>query len=148
MTRINLIDPSLLCDKHLMAEYRELIRIPNAVFGRKMEPKPITDDYVLGEGHVKFFSNKLTFLLKRHWDLYNELAYRGFKVNRMDWDITERVVNGIYVSNDYEPTDNAVDLNLNRIIERLPKNPKWTNRSEPDYYIRAISLGIVDLQNS
>ena len=66
----------------------------------------------------------------------------------MDWDITERVVNGIYVWNDYEPTDNAVDLNLNRIIERLPKNPKWTNRSEPDYYIRAISLGIVDLQNS
>ena len=66
MTRINLIDPSLLCDKHLMAEYRELIRIPNAVFGRKMEPKPITDDNVLGEGHVKFFSDKLTFLLKQH----------------------------------------------------------------------------------
>lgn len=31
MTRINLIPPEELCDQHLLAEHRELTRIPNAV---------------------------------------------------------------------------------------------------------------------
>ena len=31
MTRINLIPPKELCDQHLLAEFRELTRIPNAV---------------------------------------------------------------------------------------------------------------------
>lgn len=31
MTRINLIAPAELCDQHLLAEHRELTRIPNAV---------------------------------------------------------------------------------------------------------------------
>ena len=31
MTRINLVPPTELCDQHLLAEHRELTRIPNAV---------------------------------------------------------------------------------------------------------------------
>ena len=31
MTRINLVPPEELCDQHLLAEHRELTRIPNAV---------------------------------------------------------------------------------------------------------------------
>jgi len=31
MTRINLVPPEELCDQHLLAELRELPRIPNAV---------------------------------------------------------------------------------------------------------------------
>ena len=31
MTRINLVPPAELCDQHLLAEHRELTRIPNAV---------------------------------------------------------------------------------------------------------------------
>jgi len=31
MTRINLVPPQELCDQHLLAEHRELTRIPNAV---------------------------------------------------------------------------------------------------------------------
>lgn len=30
MTRINLVPPEELCDQHLLAEHRELTRIPNA----------------------------------------------------------------------------------------------------------------------
>ena len=87
MTRINLIHPSELCDKHLMAEMHEIMRIPNAVYKGKMQtdypdaPKV----YTLGAGHVKFFVNKLQFLHKRHQELYNELLYREFNVTEIDW---------------------------------------------------------------
>ncbi len=62
MTRINLIPPTELCDQHLLAEHRELTRIPNAVAKGKFHLKGQPEEYKLGEGHVRFFFNKMTFL--------------------------------------------------------------------------------------
>ena len=64
MTRINLVPPAELCDQHLLAEHRELTRIPNAVAKGKFSLKGQPSDYKLGEGHVRFFFNKLMFLKK------------------------------------------------------------------------------------
>ena len=65
MTRINLVPPEELCDQHLLAEHRELTRIPNAVAKGKYHLKGQPAEYKLGEGHVRFFFNKLAFLKKR-----------------------------------------------------------------------------------
>lgn len=84
MTRINVIPPAELCDQHLLAEYRELTRIPNRVKRRieegKIEPPSHQPErYVLGEGHVLFFYDKLKFLRRRYLELGAECAARGFK---------------------------------------------------------------------
>jgi len=135
MTRINLIDPSLLCDKHLMAEYRELIRIPNGVLtGRLKNQYPdAPSKYTLGSGHIKFFVDKLEWLYYRHLELHNELLVRGFKVSKMDWST---IVNSpIWKHIPYTPTPAEISLNLSRIIDRMPANPKWTGRVTPRYWI-------------
>ena len=62
MTRINLISPKELCDQHLLAEHRELTRIPNAVAKGKFHLKGQPEEYKLGEDHVRFFFNKMAFL--------------------------------------------------------------------------------------
>ena len=54
MTRINLVPPAELCDQHLLAEHRELTRIPNAVAKGKYHLKGQPTEYKLGEGHVRF----------------------------------------------------------------------------------------------
>ena len=137
MTRINLIDPSELCDKHLMAEYRELIRIPNAVYSGKMKTwyKDAPSIYTLGTGHVKFFVDKILWLLNRHQDLFDELRYRGFNVTEMQIDSQMAMFfkkNKLF--NEYQPTKEEVNLNISRILDRMPENPKFTHREAPTYY--------------
>ena len=73
MTRINLVPPSELHDKHLLAEYRELPR----VFKLARPCDDIPEKYCLGTGHVKFFYNKLEFLYKRQCQLCEEMKRQG-----------------------------------------------------------------------
>ena len=87
MTRINTIDPRLLLDQHLVAEWRELPRIPNELIKhpQRLKLELIPAKYTLGKGHVTFFRNKLVWLYKRHKLLCQELDKRG--INR-DHNIT------------------------------------------------------------
>ncbi len=67
MTRINCgIPPYILTSKHLLAEHRELKRIPNCIKKGKFTLDNIPDNFKLGTGHVKFFYNKLKYLHKRY----------------------------------------------------------------------------------
>lgn len=120
MTRINLINPRILHDKHLLAEYRELPRVFKLVeAAEKRHAKlAIPKDYVLGTGHVTFFYDKLAFLEKRFKDLVAECRRRGFNV--MHQQVPSIEVNKHWW-NDYDPTPQAVALNLARIKERMPK---------------------------
>tara|TARA_R110000772_G_scaffold188838_4_gene299945 strand:- start:6765 stop:7148 length:384 start_codon:yes stop_codon:yes gene_type:complete len=89
MTRINCgIRAKELSDKHLIAEHREITRIPNAIKKGKFSLVGKPDYFCLGKGHVKFFYDKLGYLHKRYAKLYNECRRRGFKVqNHSDaWD--------------------------------------------------------------
>lgn len=56
MTRINLIDPSHLTKRHLIAEYKEITQFLHNV--KKSNLKDIPKHFTLGTGHVKFFYNK------------------------------------------------------------------------------------------
>lgn len=81
MTRINVgIEPKELGDKHLLAEHREIKRIPNAVRSGKAIIKDIPKTFCLGKGHVKFFYDKLDYLFTRYTKIYAECQLRGFNV--------------------------------------------------------------------
>ena len=62
MTRINVgILPKELNTKMLIAEHREIIRIPNLIKKGKYNIKGVPEHFKLGAGHVSFFYNKLKY---------------------------------------------------------------------------------------
>lgn len=81
MTRINVgISASELPTKLLLAEHRELKRIPNMVRENRVNMSGIPARFTLGTGHVKFFYNKLGYLKNRYHEIYNECLDRGCNV--------------------------------------------------------------------
>lgn len=127
MTRINVVPVTELCDQHLLAEHRELVRIPNGLQSGKLKFEYLDrpDQYVLGEGHVKFFTNKLRFLYNRYQELDDECIKRGFNTTYM-WP--EHFMNNTTLRywDDYRPTKWALRLNRDRIEERMPRNARHT----------------------
>jgi len=97
MTRINVgIPPAELVNQHLLAEHREIKRIPNCVAKGKYNMEGIPDQFKLGTGHVKFFYNKLLYLKYRYVRLYKECIKRGFNVQNYikAWDnVPEELMN-------------------------------------------------------
>lgn len=121
MTRINVIPVSELTDKHLLAEYRELPRVYKAAvkYYEKGEPYPIPSEYRMGEGHVKFFYNKLYYIRNRHFDLILEMKKRGFKTS-FTGDIPDECLKlPDRFFKDYIPTPEALSINRKRISDRL-----------------------------
>ncbi len=132
MTRINLVPPSVLTDKHLLAEYRELPRVFTAVRklieqGKKPEDIEIPESYVLGKGHVKFFYNKMIWLFNRFNDLVLELDERSFDI---DLKLAKDIDNQwsiFYDSgwwNDYTSTPEEIYVNMARLTLRHFKPEK------------------------
>lgn len=116
MTRINCgIPPSELSNKHLLAEHREIKRIPNTIRKGKFKMTDIPVEFKLGTGHVKFFYNKLLYLKNRYTELHDECINRNFNVTNYieSWD-------GIPVEllNDYNPNEKDKQIVRDRIKER------------------------------
>ena len=120
MTRINAgILPKDLTSKHLIAEHREIKRIPNCVGKGKYNMDNIPDKFKLGTGHVKFFYNKLLYLKNRYRSLYEECIRRGFSVQNYinAWDnVPEELMN------DYVPTNRDRKIIKERIKHKLNTN--------------------------
>jgi hypothetical protein len=119
MTRINIaIPPAELNTRHLLAEHRELKRIPNCVSRGRFNLKSTPKEFTLGKGHVSFFYDKLEYLRKRYEDLYEECMNRNFNVSYYGnaWDdIPSELMN------DYTPTQRDEQLIRERIKEKLNK---------------------------
>lgn len=130
MTRINLILPSDLYDQHLLAEYRELPRIFTYVEKLKSLPSDIPPKYTMGKGHVKFFANKLKYLMKRQFEITHELMDRGFKINFDVRDLYLRyeVLDNKF-KNDYVPSDAEIEISRQRIDEKLAEKPDWYRKT-------------------
>ncbi|VAY02308.1 hypothetical protein ARADI_0314 [Arsenophonus endosymbiont of Aleurodicus dispersus] len=124
MTRINVIPPSKLCDQHLLAEHRELIRIPNYIVKKKGNVILSTlTSYTLGKGHIIFFRDKLLFLYLRYNLLHQECLKRKFSViNR--WP--EAVKEYSYLWNNYKITELDIMINKVRIDQRMPLKSRFT----------------------
>jgi hypothetical protein len=81
MTRINSsIHPRELPRKALLAESREIKRVPNALLSGRLKPTNIPEKFTLGKGHVKFFADKLEYLWHRYESIHCECLIRGYKV--------------------------------------------------------------------
>lgn len=117
MTRINVgIPPRELSNKHLIAEHRELKRIPNVVSRGRYNLKSVPREFSLGKGHVSFFYDKLGYLKERYIDLYEECIARGFNVQSYlkSWDgVPQELMNG------YTPTEKDIQIIRERIADRL-----------------------------
>ena len=123
MTRINVVPVQELCDQHLLAEARELPRIPNYVIKKDFDVNTIDGDYRLGEGHVKFFYDKLLYLFLRYQDIICECARRGFTV-QYRWPISGFTDD---LWNDYTPTQSALQINRDRLEEKMSGfEPRYT----------------------
>jgi hypothetical protein len=119
MTRINVgVHPKDLTDKHLIAEHREIKRIPNCIAKGKYNMDGIPDTFKLGTGHVKFFYNKLLYLKLRYEKLYNECKKRGFDVQNYisAWNNMPSKLMG-----NYFPNSKDVEIIKKRINEKLTK---------------------------
>lgn len=122
MTRINCgIPPAELSDKHLIAEHREIKRVPNVIKKGKFNLNGQPKEFTLGAGHVKFFYTRLGYLKKRYEEIYQECVRRGFNVTYFGdaWnDIPSQFMN------DYSPTQRDANIVKQRIKERLNESSK------------------------
>jgi hypothetical protein len=131
MTRVNVVPPKELCNQHLMAEYREMPRLLKNLkssLNRKSSPfsmSEISNEYILGSGHVKFFFDKFQFLYIRHKIITKELLLRNYNLSMPNLSDVFLEVDKKWFNN-YEPDANALRLNRERIKIRMPKNPIYS----------------------
>lgn len=117
MTRINVsINVKALTDEHLLAEHREIKRLPNI----KFMSNDIPNKFKLGSGHVKFFSNKHKYTFDRYNEIYQECLNRGFNVENYSSNWGEVTKNSL----DYIPTEFDKKLLIDRISERINNSRK------------------------
>lgn len=124
MTRINsAINVRRLTDEHLLAEHREIKRLPYCL-GKAIASgsvKSIPEKFTLGTGHVLFFLNKMEFVWQRYCEIYTECNQRGFSV---DWYHNNFVGLPREYSNGYTPTNEERKLLIKRISERIIQSKK------------------------
>ena len=116
MTRINVgIDPRELPTKLLLAEAREIKRIPNCIKSGRFNLNNIPENFTLGTGHVSFFYNKIKYLQNRYQKIYQESINRNCNVQ----DFSDSF-SGIdeYFMNDYQETERDRQILLKRFAEK------------------------------
>lgn len=122
MTRINVIPVEELHRLHLQAELKEITRVfgyaRKAQFDIIKGKRNIPKEYTLGTGHVLFFYPRLKFIADRYESLVAEMKRRGYNVNPI---AREKLLKGIDIRlhNDYTPTQEAIEINKQRISDRL-----------------------------
>jgi hypothetical protein len=119
VTRINCgVKPEELTREHLIAEHREIKRIPNCISKGKYNLKGQPKEFTLGKGHVKFFYTRLGYLKERYEALYQECIKRGYNVTYYGeaWDNVPVNLMGGYI-----PTSKDIEIIKQRIKERLEK---------------------------
>jgi len=136
VTRINLVPADILSDQHLMAEYRELPMVAAALkrsLASKRGLPPIPKTFTLNKGHVTFFYNKGKFLRLRYDELIDELKRRGFELDpnrKCSFEVFEKNAG---LNNDYIPTDDEIEISIERINKRINEKRHWYK-----YYGKAI----------
>ena len=142
MTRINsAINVRRLTDEHLLAEHREIKRLPYCL-GKAIASgsvKHIPEKFTLGTGHVLFFLNKMEFVRQRYCDIYTECIQRGFIA---EWYYNNFVGLPREYSNGYTHTDEERRLLIERITERIMQSKKkaWHYRGQPITKEQAVEL--------
>lgn len=124
MTRINVgIDVRSLTDEHLLAEHREIKRLPFCLNEaiRSGNINKIPDKFTLGHGHVLFFLDKMAYTWTRYILIHRELRKRGFNVTNYgdNW----RDIDPKY-GKEYQPTEEDKRMLIERISDRIQGSKK------------------------
>lgn len=125
MTRINLgIPVRNLTDEHLLAEHREIKRIPESYKAsiRSGSINRIPNKFCLGKGHVLYFVDKPAYTFRRYLQLYRECLRRGFDVQLYseNWDCYPDEM----FYRDIRASSYNRNIIVDRIIERIKSSPK------------------------
>ena len=132
--RVNVIQPKYLTDQHLVAEYREIKMGPKALskslYSKNgVDKNRISKEYTLNTGHTYFFYDKNKFLERRLKLVIEEMQFRGFQTNNVNlidksYDYHPSTFNDEWWG-DWEVTDKAVTINMDRISKRMSQKLGW-----------------------
>ena len=125
MTRVNMgIPVRCLTDEHLLAEHREIKRIPQVYVNslRSGSIGRIPKSFCLGKGHVLFFVDKPRYTLSRYRQLHRECLRRGFNVEdySSNWNCYPKRM----FDNATRSSVRIVTMLVSRISERVLSSPK------------------------
>ena len=139
MTRINsAISPVFLTDEHLLAEHREIKRLP-VMFKKHYDPSKTPNKFTLGKGHVLYFIDKPDFTLNRYNAVRKECLSRKFNIEdySSNWDSYIG-----FKGKEHKHTSEEKFSLVERITERILNSPKqfWHYRGERISKEGAISL--------
>lgn len=134
MTRINLENPTLLCNAHLVGEWYENPRVATMLLKKGGKIGKLPGQYTVrtnknpdgGKGHVTFFYNKLKWLRERYLLLIEEMTKRGYQPTD-NWKPEIFGPEYTHLFNDWTPSAVDVSLSRTRIAEMIPENHKLTN---------------------
>lgn len=122
MTRVNCIPVEELTREHLLAEWKELPRViglSRAALERG--DQRFIKEYRLGQGHVRFFYNKLAWVRERLKLIYAEMKRRGYSPKE---ELLVVYINNIqsmpmHLLNNWVPSEHDMSVSRARIQERL-----------------------------
>lgn len=125
--RVNVISPKYLSDQHLIAEYREMKMVTYYYVRSKgtkngIEKNRISVKYTLNKGHAYMWYDKMNYILKRFNSICDEMRSRGFKCDYTELNFTNIDESAF---GDYEVTQEDIKINLDRVLIRIEKQPKF-----------------------
>ena len=119
MVRVNIVNPKVLSDQHLIAEYREILLLFGVYKNRINKGIKKSDNNLMHP--IQFYQDKLLYLKHRHEDLIEEMKKRKFKPKKTV-DINDFHFDRL---NDWEPKKEHIERIKERIIQRLNEKPNW-----------------------
>jgi hypothetical protein len=142
------INPNLLVDQHLCAEFVEVYMLIGSLRsnGWKIKSK-IPEKFTLGTGHMNFLKNKLTYLESRHRALKEEMKRRGFKYDKVIVDTTQYPKE---FCNNWQPTIEDSMIIRKRISEKLqqPHLIGWWRKNRVNLTEKDLKETINNILNS
>lgn len=149
MTRINSAIPvRSLTDEHLLAEHREIKRLPACFVKAEISGalKRIPKTFCLGTGHVTFFLDKSKFTLERYKQIHGECLRRGFSVPDYSDNWNQVLYSDYWKS--YEPTDEERELLIQRVTKRIQGSSKTFFHYEGKYITKEIAIEILNRKSN
>lgn len=134
MTRVNCnIDVRNLTDKHLLAEHREIKRIPTHYNTHGISR--VIPEFTLGKGHVLFFLDKPAYTLTRYNQILLECIKRGFSIQ--DYSDNWSYYPSEMFKKVYVPGIRERSLLIQRISSRIEES--YNNGNIHHYYGKALT---------
>lgn len=140
MTRVTILDPSDLTNEWLLANHREIPRIVNELIEHpeRLVLKDIPKQFTLGNGHIKYFRNKLLYIAKLHQATIEECKKRGINYDKSITVELDKLPDHIkmFCLNDWTPSREDHRVLILRLIERFSLRGKAYHMTKNNVKLR------------